>query len=74
MTRENFKVVPNYYTTNALTYILYNNKVVGFVETFKNNFFEEVEPNKWESKKKKRTPLEISNDYESVIKKLIENK
>ena len=73
MKRENFRIVPKYYSTNSLTYILYGDKVVGFVEIFKNNFYEEVEPDEWKSMKKKRTPSEISADCEAVIKKLIEN-
>ena len=72
MNREDFKVVPNFYTTNALTYILYQNKVIGFVETFKNFGFEEGKDGKvGKSTKKKRSESEIINDYESVIKKYI---
>ena len=72
MKRENFRIVPNYYSTNALTYILYGDKVVGFVETFKDNFYFEVEPDVWKCNKKKRTPADIQKDCENVIKKLIE--
>ncbi len=86
MVREDFRVVPKLYATNALTYILYGNKVVEFVETWKNFGFEElkevpdptVKPKKGEKKaknfksvKKKRTPEEIDIDIEATIKKYI---
>lgn len=72
MNREDFKVVPNFYSTNALTYIILNGKVVGFIETYKNFGFEEGKDGKvGKSTKKKRSELEIKNDTESTIRKLI---
>ena len=42
MTREDFRIVPKYYSTNNLTYILYNDKVIGYVEVFDDLFFKEI--------------------------------
>jgi hypothetical protein len=71
MTREDFRIVPKYYSTNNLTYILYNDKVIGYVEVFDDLFFKEVEKDKWESQKKKRKPADIERDCEAVIRRYI---
>lgn len=71
MKREDFKVVANFYTTNSLTYILFKDKVVGFVETYKDMFFKQVDKDKWESQKKKRLHSEVTNEAETFIKNFI---
>jgi hypothetical protein len=73
MKKEDFKVVANFYSTNSLVYILLNSKVIGFVETYKDMYFKEVEKNKWESQKKKRTPSEITNEVDSLVRNYIKN-
>jgi hypothetical protein len=71
MTREDFRIVPKYYSTNNLTYILYNDKVIGYVEVFDDLFFKEIEKDKWESQKKKRKQPDVERDCEAVIRRYI---
>lgn len=71
MKREDFKVVPKFYTTTNLVYIIYNGVVVDYVETFKDLFFIQLDKDNWESQKKKRKPDEISAECESKINKYI---
>lgn len=71
MTREDFRIVPNYYTTNALTYILYQDKVIGFAETYNDNYYEEIELGTWKSRKKKRLPVDVTIECEKIINKYI---
>jgi hypothetical protein len=74
MKREDFNIVPKLYSTNALIYITYEKKVIGFVESYKEFGYELGKDGKYgKSTKKKRTEKEVSNDYESVIKKYINN-
>lgn len=73
MKREDFKIVQKYYATNELTYIFYNNIIIGSVEIYKDLFFIEVEKDSWKSQKKKRKPDEISSDCERVISNYIKS-
>lgn len=73
MTREDFKITANYYSTNALTYILLNGVVVGFVETFKDLYFKQIDKDKWESQKKKRIYSDVILEAESFINKFIKS-
>lgn len=36
MTREDFKIVPRFYTTSSLTMIFYKDKIIESVEIYKN--------------------------------------
>lgn len=73
MKREDFKVVPNYYSTNSLTYILYEDKVIDFVETYKNMYYKQIDEDHWESQKKKRPQAEVLAEAERKIKIFISN-
>jgi hypothetical protein len=73
MKREDFRAIPNYYATNALTYIIYNGVVVAFIETYKNFGYTEGKDGKvGKSTKIKRTANEISIEIESRIKKIMD--
>jgi len=71
MKREDFKVVPKFYTTTNLVYIILNGVVIDYVETFKDLFFVQLDKDNWESQKKKRKPQEITDECESKISKYI---
>ncbi len=68
MKREDFKIIPNYYSTNSLTYILYENKVLDFVETYKDLYYKQIDETHWESQKKKRPKAEVLAEAERKIK------
>ena len=69
--REDFKIVANYYSTNELTFILYQDKPVHYVEIYKDLYFKEVEKNKWESQKKKRPKEDVQKECEAYINKCL---
>lgn len=69
--REEFKIAPNYYSTNELTFILHKDVPVHYVEIYKDMYFKEVEKNKWESQKKKRSKEEVQKECEAYINKFL---
>lgn len=67
MNREDFKIVPNYYSTTSLTYILYKDVPLAYVEIFSNYGYVETE-GKFKSTKKKRSTEDIKREADSLIK------
>lgn len=67
MTREDFKVIPKFYATNALTYILYDNTVIGFAEVWNNFGYDDD----GKSTKTKRPQAQVTAECESIIKRYI---
>lgn len=69
--RENYKIAPNYYTTNALTYILFGDEVIDFVESIDYQIIHNDDPTKVKVKKTKRNPQIVNDECERKIKKHI---
>ena len=71
MATENYKIAPNYYTTNALTYILFGDVVIDFVESMNYQIIPNDDPTKVKIKKTKRNAQTISAECERKINKHI---
>lgn len=80
MDRNDFKIVPKFYTTSSLTMIFYKDVIIESVEIYKNYKVVEDEsskstdskkPVKLKTSKEKRTEAEISGECERLIKNYI---
>lgn len=71
--RNDYRIIPNFYSTNALAYILYNDTVIDFVETLIYTIIPNDDPTKVKMKKTKRDPSTYTAEAERKINKHIKN-
>jgi hypothetical protein len=74
MLKGDFRVVHNFYTTSSLTMIFHKDIIVASVETYKNyktvveDNTDSKKPAKLKTSKEKRTPKEITDECDRIIK------
>lgn len=71
--RENYRAIANFYSTNALTYILFGDVVIDFVETMIYEIIPNDDPTKVKVKKTKRDKKLIDSECERKINKHIKD-